>query len=211
MASVARSLLVCGAILLTVACTRIVGGEAVPASGGGARGVHGVNVDTILLDQSRMRAIAGAGDEMTIIPSMDGNRPVDIDDLADTAPRPCRFIYAETATFGPDIEEFHKTTFQDPPRGGLISEGAAAYRDVGAARNAFSALVSTVGDCAASSAGDIYVGDWKADSGSLRLSPGGCGRNYRVVSVALLEVTFCRFPQSVSDIVMTNIAANIPG
>jgi hypothetical protein len=29
--------------------------------------------------------------------------------------------------------------------------------------------------------------------------------------VAMLEVTFCGFPQSVSDIVMTNIAANVPG
>ena len=43
-----------------------------------------------------------------------------------------------------------------------------------------------------------------------RLRPGGCGRDYRVMSVALLEVTFCGFPQSVSDIVMTNIAANMP-
>jgi hypothetical protein len=31
------------------------------------------------------------------------------------------------------------------------------------------------------------------------------------VSSTLLEVTFCGFPQSVSDIVMTNIVANIPG
>jgi hypothetical protein len=211
MARLARSLLLCGAVLLATACTRVVSGEAVPAFPGGPRGVQGVNVDTILLDQSRMRAIAGAGDDLTIIPSMDGIRPVDIDELADNAPRPCRFIFAETATFGPDLQEFHKTTFQDPPKGALISEGAAAYHDAGTARHAFSTLVTTVGDCATSSAGDLYVGDWKADAGSLRLSPGGCGRDYRVVSLALLEVTFCGFPQSVSDIVMTNIAANIPG
>ena len=104
---------------------------------------------------------------------MDGTRPVDIDDLADTTPRPCRFIYAETATFGPDVEEFHKTTFQDPPKGGLISEGAAAYRDVGTARRAFGALVSTVGDCAASSAGELYVGDWQ---GRRRLAALPAGR-----------------------------------
>jgi hypothetical protein len=42
------------------------------------------------------------------------------------------------------------------------------------------------------------------------VGPGGCGRDYRVLSVAMLEVTFCGFPQSVSDIVMTNIAANVP-
>ena len=210
MARLTRPLLLCGAVALTAACTRVVGGTAVAAFGGPARGVNGVNVDTILLDQSRMRAITGAGEHLSIIPSMDGTNPVDIDALADTTPRACRFIYAETATFGPDVEEFHKTTFQDPPDGALISEGAAAYRDVATARRAFAALVATVGDCADGSAGQLFVGDWKADANSLHLGPGGCGRDYRVLSVTLLEVTFCGFPQSVSDIVMTNIAANIP-
>ena len=210
MGRLTRSLLWVSAALLAAACTRVVGGTAVPGFAMGARGVQGVNVDQILLNQSRMRAITGGGDSLTIIPSMDGNRPVDIDVLADNTPRPCRFIFAETATFGPDIEEFHKTTFQDPPKGGLISEGAAAYRDVATARRAFGALVSTVGDCAASNAGQLYVGDWKAGADSLHMLPGGCGRDYRVLAVALLEVTFCGFPQSVSDIVMTNIAANIP-
>jgi PknH-like extracellular domain len=211
MARLTRPLLLCGAVLLAAACTRMVGGTAVAGFGPAAKGVAGVNVDTILLDQSRMRAITGAGEHLTIIPSMDGNRPVDIDALADTTPQECRFVYAETATFGPDIEEFHKTTFQDPPDGGLISEGAAAYRDVDTARRAFGALVNTVGHCAGSSAGQLIVGDWNANASSLHLGPGGCGRDYRVRSVALLEVTFCGFPQSVSDIVMTNIAANVPG
>lgn len=205
-----RVLLLCGAVLLTVACTRVVEGAAVAGFGPATKGVHGVNVDSILLDQSRMGAITGAGEHLTIIPSMDGDRPVDIDALAETTPPECRFLYAETATFGPDIEEFHKTTFQDPPDGALISEGAAAYLDVDTARHAFDTLVSTVGDCADVSQGQLLVGDWKADPDSLRLRPGGCGRDYRVLSVALLEVTFCGFPQSVSDIVMTNIAANIP-
>jgi PknH-like extracellular domain len=211
MARLARSLLLCGVVVLAGACTRVVDGEAVAGFVGGARGVQGVNVDTILLDQARMRAIAGAGDELTIIPTMDGTQPVDIDALANTMPPQCRFIYAETATFGPDVEEFHKTTFQYPPKGALISEGAAAYRDAGTARNAFSALVNTVGNCATSSSGDLYVGDWKADSDELHVRPGDCGRDYRVLSVALLEVTFCGFPDSVSDIVLTNIAANVPG
>ena len=70
--------------------------------------------------------------------------------------------------------------------------------------------MATVGDCAASSAGQVYVGDWKADTDSLHMLPGRCGRDYRVLSIVLLEVTFCGFPPSVSDIVMTNIAANIP-
>jgi len=211
MARLTRPLLLGAAVLLTAACTRVVGGTAIPGFGPAAKGIQGVNVDTILLDQSRMRAITGAGEQLTIIPSMDGSRPVDIDALAEATPRECRFLYAETATFGPDVEEFHKTTFQDPPDGALISEGAAAYRDGDTARRAFSALVGSVGDCAGGSAGQVLVGDWNAKTDSLHLGPGGCGRDYRVLSVAMLEVTFCGFPQSVSDIVMTNISANIPG
>ncbi|OBF04410.1 hypothetical protein A5730_18520 [Mycobacterium sp. ACS4054] len=210
MARSARPLLICGAVVLAAACTRVTDGAAVAGFGFPRRDVQGINVDTILLDQSRMRAITGAGDHLTIIPSMDGTRPVDIEALAGTTPRECRFIYAETATFGPDVEEFHKTTFQDPPDGALISEGAAAYRDVDIAQRAFGALVTTVGDCANGSDGQQYVGDWKADGGSLHLRPGGCGRDYRLRSVAILEVTFCGFAQSVSDIVMTNIVANMP-
>jgi len=210
-AGLIRPLLVCGAVVLAAACTRVVDGAAVAGSGADRRVVHGVNVDTALLDQSRMRAITGAGEHLTIIPSMDGTTPVDIDALADTAPRECRFIYAETATFGSEIEQFHKTSFQDPPDGALISEGAAAYRDTDTARRAFDALVATVGNCARDSAGQAYVGDWNADATTLHLRPGGCGRDYRILSVAMLEVTSCGFAQSVSDIVMTNIAANIPG
>jgi hypothetical protein len=196
-------------MLLTAACTRVVSGEAVPAFGASPLGA--LNVSALLLDQSRMRAITGGGDDLTIIPTMDGNQPVDIDALAETVPRECRFVYAETATFGPDIAGFHKTTFQDPPKGGLISEGIGAYRDADTARRAFDALVATVRNCAASSSGQLFVGEWKADGDSLHMRPGECGRDYRVLSVALLEVTFCAFPQSVSDIVMTNIAANVPG
>jgi hypothetical protein len=212
MTKLTRPLISCGAIVLIAACTRVVGGTAVPAFGTPARqGVNGVKVDAILLDQSRMRAITGAGEHLTIIPSMDGDYPVDINELAQIVPRACRFVYAETATFGSDFAEFHKTTFQDPPDGALISEGAAAYRDIATARAAFGALVSTVGDCATAADGQPYVGQWNADANSLQVRPGGCGRDYRIVSLALLEVTFCGFPPSVSDIVMTNISANVPG
>ncbi len=211
MARLMRPLLLCGAVVLTAACTRVVDGAAVAGFGATRReGGRGFSVDTILLDQSRMRAITGAGEHLTIIPSMDGTNPVDIDSLAGTTPQECRFIFAETATFGPDVEEFRKTTFQDPPDGALISEGAAAYRDAATARRAFDTLVTTVGNCADGSAGQLYAGDWKADANSLHLRPGGCGRDYRVLSMAMLEVTFCGFAQSVSDIVMTNIAANVP-
>ncbi|MGH3635816.1 sensor domain-containing protein [Mycobacterium sp.] len=204
-----RSLLACCAALLATACTRMVDGSAVLPFGAGA--LSGVDVDRVLLDQTRMRAITGADDRLTIIPSMDGKSPVDIDTFADTAPPQCRFVYAETATFGPDVESFHKTTFQYPPRGGLISEGAAAYRDAGTARHAFDVLVTTVESCATSSVGSLLIGDWYADAGSLHTRPGDCGRDYRVKSTVLVEVTFCGFPESVSDMVLTNIAANVPG
>ena len=210
MAVAVRPLVLCCAALLGAACTRVVGGAALPAFGAGPN-LSGVDVDHVLLDQSRMRAIAGADDHLTIIPSMDGKSPVDIDTLAKTAPPQCRFVYEDTATFGPDIEEFHKTTFQYPPRGGLISEGAAAYRDANTARHAFGALVATVRDCANTSAGAAYVGPWIADERSLQTRPGDCGRDYEVKSVVLMEVTFCGFPESVSTIVITNIAANVPG
>lgn len=205
----ARPLLITGVVMLAAACTRLVDGTALPGYGATRHPVHGVDVDTVLLDQPRMRAITGAGEHLTVIPSMDDISPVDIDALADNAPPQCRFLFAETATFGPDIAEFHKTTFQDPPEGALISEGAAAYPDSDTARRAFGALVGAVGDCADGAAGQLLVGDWQADASSLHLRPGGCGRDYRVLSVALLEVTYCGFPQSVSDIVMTNIAANV--
>jgi hypothetical protein len=171
----------------------------------------GFDVQRLLLDQSRMQAITGGGEHLTIIPSMDATSPVDIDTLAKTAPPQCRFVYSDTATFGPDIETFHKTTFQDPPHGGIISEGAAAYRDAGTARHAFGALVATVRRCADGSGGSRFVGDWKSDDNSLQTRPGDCGRDYLLKSVVLVEVTFCGFPDSVSTIVITNIAANLPG
>ncbi len=208
MAVAARSLMLCFAALLAAACTRVVGGAGVPAFDAGP--IPAVDVDQVLLDQSRMQAITGGGEHLTIIPSMDGKSPVDIDILAQTAPPQCRFVYADTATFGPDIDEFHKTTFQNPPRGGLISEGAAAYRDANTARHAFDALVTSVHACADSSAGMGLVGAWSADEQSLQTRPGDCGRDYRLKSVVLMEVTFCGFPESVSTIVITNIAANVP-
>ncbi|BBU23643.1 sensor domain-containing protein [Mycobacterium xenopi] len=205
-----RPLLVCCAALLAAACTRVVGGAAVPAFGP-LGGLSGVDVDDVLLDQSRMRAITGTGDDLTIIPSMDGKQLVDLDSLAATAPPQCRFVYADTAVFGPDVEQFHKTTFQAPPKGALISEGAAGYRDADTARRSFEALVGTVEHCAATSAGWLLVGEWSADADSLHTRPGACGRDYRVKASVLVEVTFCGFPESVPDIVMTNITAKVPG
>jgi hypothetical protein len=193
-------------------CSHIVAGTAARAPAGIDDDSHSpVDVETIMLDQSQMRAITGAGEDLTVIPSMDGKFPVDIDQLADNAPPQCHWVFAETQTFGPDVEEFHKTTYQDPPDAGLISQGAAAYRDPATARGAFDALVTMADECASTPLGPTFIGDVTADGDAMRARFGACGRDYRVKSVVLVEVTFCRFPESVPGIVMTNILRNVPG
>jgi len=203
----------CAAVLVAAGCAQTVGGRALraaPEIDDGSRSP--VDVETVMLDQSQMRAITGAGDDLTIIPSMDGKSPVDIDQLAKTTPPQCQWVFEETQTFGSDVEEFHKTTFQNPPRGGLISEGAAAYRDPATARRAFDGLVALADGCASTPLGAMFVGDWTASPDSLQMRPGnGCGRDYRVKSVVLAEVTSCAFPDSVPEIVLTNMLARVPG
>ena len=165
-----------------------------------------------MLDQAQMRAITGAGENLTIVPSMDGKIPVDVSDLMNGTPQECQWYFAETQTFGPEVEEFHKTTFQNPPDGGLISEGAAAYLDPDSARRAFADLVGRVYDCGSTELGSTFIGEWTADADTLRMrSSGTCGRDYRVKNVVLAEVSFCSFPDSVPDIVMTNIMDKVPG
>lgn len=212
-ASAGRTLLWCAAAALTAGCTQLVDGSALRAIPGlDDDSLSPIDVETIMLDQSQMRAITGAGEDLTIIPTMDGKIPIDIEPLAETAPPQCQWYFAETQTFGPDVEEFHKTTFQNPPDGGLISEGAAAYRDPETARRAFDGLVALVDGCGATPLGPMFVGDWTVSADTLQMRPTGqCGRDYRVKSVVLVEVTACRFATSVPEIVMTNILANIPG
>ena len=72
-------------------------------------------------------------------------------------------------------------------------------------------MVGTVRNCADSSAGYGLVGEWNADDQSLQTRPGNCGRNYLLKSVVLMEVTYCGFPESISTIVISNVAANVPG
>ncbi|MEU0494213.1 sensor domain-containing protein [Mycobacterium sp. NPDC006124] len=206
-----RSLLAVCAAALTVGCTSTVDGYAV----GSAPGIEDssrslVDVDAVLLEQSRMRAITGGGDDLTVIPTMDGKTPVDVDVLADRVPSQCAWLFAETQTFGREVVDFHKTTYQNPPVGALISQGAAAYRDVSTARTAFDGLVGRVDACGSSTAG--YVGDWTADDDAIRTRTSSeCGRDYRLKSVVLVEVTFCAYPPSVPDIVMTNVLERVPG
>ncbi|MGE2718897.1 sensor domain-containing protein [Mycolicibacterium celeriflavum] len=203
----------CAAVAITSGCTHLIDGHAERALPGlDDSSMSPVDVETIMLDQSQMRAITGAGEDLTIIPTMDGKIPVDIEPFTETTPLQCQWIFAETQTFGPDVEEFHKTTFQHPPEGGLISEGAAAYRDDATARRAFDALVALVDGCSATPLGPVFVGDWSVGADTLQTrQSNACGRDYRVKSVVLVEVTACRFPDSVPEIVITNILANVPG
>lgn len=207
-----RQLLVYAVAVTLCGCTRLVSGaaELPPTQRPGPILPAGVDVEHIMLDTGQMRGITGSGEHLTIIPTMDTRYPVDIEPLADTVPAPCRFVYAETVTFGTETTQFHKTMFQYPPKAALISEAAAAYRDADAAQHAFVALVATVADCAATAPGTALVGDWDADGQALRTRTGRCGSDYRLKSAVLLEVTFCGFSQSVSEIVLTNLAERVP-
>jgi hypothetical protein len=194
---------------MLLGCTRLVGGAALPPVGPlMADGV--LSVGRLMLDTSRMRGITGSGEELTIIPTMDSTAPVDIDELAATVPPPCRFIYAETMVFGSEHTQFHKTTYQYPPKGALISEGAAAYPDPESARRALDTVVTTVAECADSPTGPGLVGEWSADEQSLHTRPGACGRAYLLKSVVLFEVTHCGFSESIADLVLSNMAAEVP-
>jgi hypothetical protein len=199
------------AAVLAAGCSQSVTGTAMRAVPGlDEDSLSPVDVETVVLDQSQMRAITGAGEDLSIIPSMDGKTPVDIEPFVKGAPPQCEWLFADTKTFGPDVEEFHKTTFQNPPDGAQISEAVAAYRDPDTARSAFDSLVGLVDGCASTTPGQALVGEWTVAPDTLKTRPGACGRDYRVKSVVLVEVTFCHFPGSVPDIVMTNILANVP-
>lgn len=205
-------MLVCAAGAMLLGCTRLTGGVAqLPATETpGPMLPEGVDVEKIVLDSARMRGITGADEQLTIIPSMDARSPADISPLAETVPAQCRFVYVDTATFGTVFTQFHKITFQYPPKAALISEAAVAYADADAARGAFDALVRAVSECTDTLAGEVLVGDWDADAQSLRTRAGRCGNDYRLKAAVLLEVSFCGFSDSVSGLVITNLAAGVP-
>lgn len=211
-AAAARLAVLTAVTLLAAGCAQTIQGSATRAAPGiDDESRSPVDVESVMLDQAQMRAITGAGEHLTVVPSMDGKIPVDVSDLMSGTPQQCQWYFAETQTFGPEVEEFHKTTFQNPPDGGLISEGAAAYRDPETARHAFADLVGLVYDCGSTELGSTFIGEWTADADSLRMrSSGTCGRDYRIKNVVLAEVSFCSFPESVPDIVMTNIMDKVP-
>ncbi|OMC13629.1 hypothetical protein A5735_11995 [Mycolicibacter heraklionensis] len=193
-----------------VGCTRLVDGTALPLVPLPVP-VGAVDLSRIMLGTPRIRAIVCADERLTIIPTMDSSSPTDIDDLAATVPPPCRFIFAETAVFGAAATRFHKTTYQFPPKAAMVSEGAAVYPDPATARQALAALVDVVGECADTSAGPGLVSDWESDEESLRTHAGDCGRSYLVKSVVMLEATYCGFSESDAELVVTNMAAGVPG
>lgn len=212
MTAQATALMVSVAAVLTAGCVSVVGGTAVRSTPGLDDDSRSpVDVDTVLLETAQMQAITGAGEDLTIIPTMDGKIPVDIEPLMEQMPTPCQWLFAESGTFGDEVEEFHKTTFQNPPDGGLISQGAAGYRDPETARRAFDGVVALVDGCGTTNYGPAYIGEWTATADAVQTRPGDCGRDYRLKSTVLVEVTFCAFTEAVPDVVMTNILAKVPG
>jgi hypothetical protein len=202
----------CLVAAVSAACSQTVAGFATrPVPGIDEDSRSPVDVDTVLLDQSRVQAITGDGSGLTAIPGTDSKAPVDIDLLTGSVPAQCRWVYAETDVFGSEVEEFHKTVYQSPARGALISQAAAGYRDAGVARRALAEFAGRVGDCERSPDGPALVGRSTRTADAVQTRPGGCGRDYRVKSAVLVEVTFCAFPDAVPEIVMTNILAAVPG
>jgi len=202
----------CAAAMLVGGCAQSVDGAAVRAPAGIDEDSRSpVDVDTVLLERAQMQAITGAGADLTAVPGMESKTPVDIDLMLESVPPQCQWIFAETQVFGTEVEEFHKSTFQNPPKGGLISQAAAGYRDSDVARRAFDDLVDLIEGCGATGSGPAIVGDVTTTTDAVHTRPGSCGRDYRVKSAVLVEVTFCAFPDSVPDIVMSNILANVPG
>lgn len=208
-----RSVLLSVAALAATACTNQIAGTAVPQSPeNGSVPSTSVSASELLLSIESIRAITGGGDELSVIPTMDTSSPVDIEPLVDTTPAECAVVFAETAVFGRTWTGFHKTTYQYPPESGIISQAAAIYPDDDEAQRAFRTLSSTLFTCGATEFGSVYLGEASDAENSVSTRPAGdCGRDYRLVSSVLIEVTFCGFPESVSEIVIANIADNVPG
>jgi hypothetical protein len=195
------------AAMLASGCMKQVDGQAVRAPDGPPPGV--LDVDQIVLGIEQMRAITGAGQDLMAVPGMDGKALVDVDELAEQVPRECRFVFSDTATFGTAVAGFRKISFQNPPAGVLITEGAAAYVGPAEAARAFNALQTTVTGCAGTAYGAVLVGQWNAEAESLSMRLGDCGRDYRLKSSVLVEVTFCGLPEATTSIVIANILTRI--
>ena len=198
------------ATAVSAGCAHVVtGAPALPATVTPGHN-HGVNVDDVLLTAPELRAVTGAGLDMTEVPGMDATKPVDEEDLVQLAPPDCQFIFRESLIFGPDVEQFHKTAFQTPPRSALLTEGAAVYPDADTMRRAFDSVANMVMSCGNTAFASMFVGQWSADDTTLRTRTGAnCGRVYRSESAVLIEVTYCGYPAAVPEEVAKRMAAKV--
>jgi hypothetical protein len=173
--------------------------------------LDGMDVDELLLTTTEMRDLTGAGSDLNGVPGMDSTQTVDDELLIDSAPPECQFVFRESTIFGPDVKQFHKTSFQTPPKRALLSEAAAAYVDPDTALRAFDNITDLVKACGATGSGYAYVYNWTADPQTVRAeSLGDCGRIYRLQATVLIEVTYCGYSSHViPDIVATRIAARV--
>ena len=198
------------AVTLATGCTHMVGGNPLMPPNASPY-LDGMDVDELLLTTAEMRDLTGAGPDLNGVPGMDSTQTVDDELLVDSAPPECQFVFRESTIFGPDVKQFHKTSFQTPPKQALLSEAAAAYVDADTALRAFDSITDLVKACGATSSGYAYVYDWTADSQTVRAeSLGDCGRIYRLQSTVLIEVTYCGYTTHViPDLVATRIAARV--
>jgi PknH-like extracellular domain len=198
------------AVTLATSCTRMVGGVPLMPPTEGPY-LDGMDVDQLLLTTAEMRDLTGAGTDLNGVPGMDSKQTVDDELLVDAAPPECQFVFRESMIFGPDVKQFHKTSFQTPPKQALLSEAAAAYVDANTALRAFNNITDQVKACGATSSGDAYVFDWTADAQTVRAeSLGDCGRIYQLQSTVLIEVTYCGYSSHViPDLVAARIAARV--
>ena len=105
------------------------------------------------------------------VPSTDGKIPVDFSDLM-TERRSNAMGLRRTQIFGSELEEFHKSIFQNPPDGGLISEAAAGYRDPDTARRLRRSCRARL-RLRCDKTRPTSIGEWTADVDSLRTRPAG--------------------------------------
>jgi PknH-like extracellular domain len=198
------------AVTLASGCAHVVTGTPLmpPAEG---PYLDGMDVNKLLLTTTEMRDLTGAGSDLNGVPGMDSTQTVDDELLVDSAPPECQFVFRESTIFGPDVKQFHKTSFQTPPNRALLSEAAAAYVDANTARRAFDNVENLVKACGATGSGYAYVYDWTADPRTVRADGlGDCGRIYRLQSTVLIEVTYCGYSTHVvPDLVATRIAARV--
>lgn len=211
--------LLCAVAILLSGCAQTVAGTATrPVPGLDEDSRSPVDVDAVLLDRSQMQALTGSGPHLTAIPGTESKVPVDIpmntgflpEQVVRDVPAQCEWLFAETQVFGSAVEEFHKTIYQNPARGALISQAAAGYVDPATAVGALTGLTRRIDECGDTDQGPVLVGEVSATDDAVSIRPGACGRDYRVKSAVMIEVTFCSFPDSVPGLVMTNIVGNVP-